>query len=83
MYGHAKPFIIALIVPRPDYDKKQLDSYLAQLNQSLPDYAQIKKYSLITEAFSLQNKQLTGTGRPIRAQIYKDYENKIKSLYES
>ncbi len=82
IFGHAKPHLIALIVPRmADLSPDTLTSTLAQLNQSLPDYAHIQDYLLLTVPFSIENGQLTGTGRPKRSTIYQQYQTQINALY--
>lgn len=81
IYGHGKPFVLALIVMRPDYTKKDVQFFIDELNTQLPDYAQIKKIILLPEAFSIKNQQLTGTGRAIREQIYTDYSTLINQSY--
>ncbi len=70
VYGDGQPHLSALIVSKNS--KNTLDIVLNKVNQSLPDYAQVKQYHIV-EPFSLENGLLTGTGRPIR--------NKIMNLY--
>ncbi len=82
VYGHAQAYIIALIVLRHPDLEALFQQQLQQLNSQLPDYAQIQKYHLLTVPFSIENKQLTGTHRPIRETIYRVYENTIQQLYE-
>lgn len=82
VYGHAKPFITALIVLRQTQYENLFQEQIKQLNSSLPDYARIKDYLLISQLFSLANQQLTGTGRPVRKIIYQYYQASINQLYE-
>lgn len=87
VYGHGKPFLIALLVLRdmPDMSTEllfdQLNKALESLNSNLPDYARIADFIEIEEAFSVQNKQLTGTGRPRRNIIYDNYKNNLDFYY--
>ena len=87
VFGHARPFLIAIIVcPVNSADNSkpsQLKTSLDQINQTLPDYAQINHYLIALEAFSLKNQQLTGTGRPVRKSIYQNYQQQINSIYET
>lgn len=82
VYGHARPFIIALVVLRNPQLESEFKQLLAQLNSNLPDYAQIQDYLILPEPYSISNQQLTGTGHPIRTSIYQYYQNNINKLYE-
>jgi long-subunit acyl-CoA synthetase (AMP-forming) len=92
IYGHGKPYLVAIIVPRLSATAEtttisqiviRLKSKLEQLNLSLPDYARINDFILLDEPFTVQNNQLTGTGRPRREVIYQVYQNEINQCYES
>lgn len=87
IYGHGKPFLVALVVLRiiPNLTHEEIISQLEQslvlINSKLPDYASITNYIEIVEPFSIQNNQLTGTGRPRREVIYETYENNLNLYY--
>ena len=87
IYGHGKPSLVALIVLRKieNMTYKQsiehLEQSLEEINSKLPDYARIADYIEIEEPFSVQNNQLTGTGRPRRDVIVKTYENNLNCYY--
>jgi long-subunit acyl-CoA synthetase (AMP-forming) len=55
---------------------------LAQLNTQLPDYARVVDFILADEPFTVQNNQLTGTGRPRRLAVYQAYEQQLECSYE-
>ena len=90
IYGHAKPYLLALLVlrtPGADTDltikmTTQVKTAIARLNKQLPDYARIKDFIIIDEPFSLENQQLTGTGRPRRLNIYKRYQAQLEQCYQ-
>ncbi len=70
VYGDAQPHLSALIVPAlPDAD---IQGAVDAANRSLPDYAQIKSFTVIPP-FTVADGTLTGTGRPRREQILKRY----------
>jgi long-chain acyl-CoA synthetase len=94
VFGHAKPFLIAIIVAsitaaNSDTSndngtyQSELDTSLGKLNQTLPDYAQVNHFIIAQEPFSIDNQQLTATGRPIRNRIFQCYQQQINQLYES
>ena len=73
VFGEGKPNATAIIVTR---NPEAIPAAITQINQQLPDYARISEYILATEPFSLQNGQLTGTGRAKREVIYEVYSDK-------
>ena len=56
---------------------------LAQVNQQLPDYAQIKAYQLLTQPLSVADGTLTANGRPRRVEVVKKYQSEINDLFVS
>ena len=82
VYGHAKPYLTAIIVLRnTQINKEELSALLKRLNAELPDYARVLDFIISDTPFSSDNKQLTGTGRPRRVQIYLAYHEQIEQLY--
>jgi len=70
VFGDGQAHLEALIVPsRADAD---INAALQAANASLPDYAQIKHFTLCAP-FTAQNGCLTGNGRPKRDVIVKRY----------
>jgi long-subunit acyl-CoA synthetase (AMP-forming)/pyrroloquinoline quinone (PQQ) biosynthesis protein C len=70
VFGDGKPHLEALIVPsRAGAD---INAAVKAANASLPDYAQVKKFTLAAP-FTTQNGCLTGNGRPKRDVILKNY----------
>jgi len=82
VYGEARPFNVALLVPRTKTDEAALQSAVEKANKKLPDYARIRRWIVTDAPFSVANGQLTGTGRPRRAHIWQTYSAAIQSLYE-
>ncbi|MCK5663985.1 MAG: AMP-binding protein [Thiotrichaceae bacterium] len=91
VYGHAKPYLVAIIVPGvvpaagntiDDTTLSELRKSLDKLNGQLPDYARVMDFILADEPFTIQNKQLTGTGRPRRLAIYQAYEHQLEQSYK-
>ncbi|MFC1601965.1 AMP-binding protein [Pseudomonadota bacterium] len=82
LFGEAKPFNVAIIVPRPQTDNQALEDAVTQVNAQLPDYARISQYLIADEPFSVSNGQLTGTGRPRRNVISAQYADAIDQIYK-
>jgi len=82
VYGEAKPFNVAVIVPNSTAVRQDIAASIIKANQTLPDYAQIKKWVLAKEAFSPKNGLTTANFRLKRAEIYQEYHSEIESLYK-
>ncbi len=83
--GDSKASLGALIVPISNKQSnssqfKLIEATISQLNQQLPDYAQVKNIHFV-EPFTLDNKQLTGTGRPRRSVILDHYKHLTENSY--
>jgi long-chain acyl-CoA synthetase len=79
VYGEARPFNVALIVARGD--EQQVEAAIRQANERLPDYAQVSAWLKAEAPFSVENHQLTATGRPRREEIARLYGEHINALY--
>lgn len=84
VYGNAKPFCTAIIVPPTAMVKDaDIDNAINELNKTLPDYARIKSWFYAEEPFKHSNGLLTANGRPKRLDIAFRYQNEIKNIYET
>ncbi|WP_353572262.1 AMP-binding protein [Candidatus Albibeggiatoa sp. nov. BB20] len=82
VFGEAKPFNVAVIVPASaDVSLDAIQQAIQTANQSLPDYAQVKKIIPAQAPFLPDNGQLTATGRLRRAEILKVYQAAIEQVY--
>ena len=54
---------------------------VAAANRGLPDYAQVRKWLLADEPFTVHNGLLTSNGRLRRAEIWARYEAAVDKLY--
>ena len=81
VFGEARPFNVALIVPRGD--EREVAKAIEQANRQLPDYAQVSAWLIADEPFSVANGQYPATGRPRRDAIQSVYGERIASIYEN
>lgn len=80
--GDARPCCSALIYADQQHlSDKQIQQWLDQVNQSLPDYAQIKKWLRLSQALNSHDQLLTANGRPRREAINEYYSSAIEQLY--
>lgn len=82
LFGEARPWNIAVIVPRQDASTEQIENAVQAVNRDLPDYARITRWIGAGEPFAVNNQQLTSNGRNRRDRIWQYYQDKINALYE-
>jgi long-chain acyl-CoA synthetase len=84
VFGEARPFNVAVIVARvPKAEAMTLvDAAIAQVNQSLPDYARVSQWILADAPFSFNNGLATSNGRLRRDEIFKHYQDSIQDFYK-
>ncbi|MDO9205500.1 AMP-binding protein [Methylotenera sp.] len=82
VFGEARPWNVAIIVPAKNAIPAEVDMSIAEINQSLPDYARVSQWILAEAPFSPQNNQLTSNGRIRRITIWQQYQQKIDEKYK-
>jgi len=82
VFGEGRPWNAAVVTVAPGHDATAVDRAIAQTNQTLPDYARIRRWIAAAEPFTAANRLLTGTGRLRRAAILTAYEGAIAALYQ-
>jgi len=82
VFGEARPFNVAIIVPRQGVGEAQVAAAVAAANARLPDYAQVTKWLLADRPFTIADGLWTGTGRVRRKQVYAYYKEAIAALYK-
>ena len=82
MFGEARPWNAAIVVPRTGVRPEAVEAAIATVNASLPDYARVGRWLPAREAFTPANGQLTPNGRLRRASILAQYSATIESLYQ-
>ncbi|WP_075180414.1 AMP-binding protein [Pantoea sp. 1.19] len=75
IFGDGLPANVALIQPTPG-GESALAEQVMQLNQRLPDYAQVHHY--LTVDFSAERNWSTANGRLRRAAVYADWQSRIQ-----
>jgi len=81
VFGEARPFNIAVLVARDGTDEGLVEQCVATANSELPDYARISRWLLADAPFSVENGLFTGTGRPRREAVWRQYRQQIESIY--
>jgi long-subunit acyl-CoA synthetase (AMP-forming) len=79
IYGEAQPFLTAICFSH--HQRKTIKQMIDEINQTLPDYAQVKAIILTSEAFTLQNQMLTASGKTKHQTIFKQYKKQLENIY--
>lgn len=82
LFGEAKPFNVAVIVPRPQASAESIQAAIECVNQGLPDYARVTRWITASAAFTPQNDQMTANYRLKREAIWQHYQQQLNALYE-
>ncbi len=83
IFGEARPFNCAVIVPQPGTPPGAIEAALDMTNERLPDYAQVHRWIRAQEPFSATNGMSTPNGRLRRTEILGRYAAQIDALYQS
>ena len=89
IYGHNRPFLIAIIIPNEtllsdddNFLKENLQTILNNVNKNLSQTKKIRKFISSNEVFSTDNGQLTPTLKIRRHIIANHYKEEISNLYK-
>ncbi len=82
VFGEARPWNVAVVVPRRGADASAVDAAIAAVNRDLPDYARLRRWLPAHAAFTPANELLTANGRLRRTRIAALYAEAIDVLYE-
>ena len=81
IFGDGKPYITALIQSVPGVSEAQMEQQIQQLNQTLPDYGQIRVILFMSAETLLSHDLLTANGRIKRQDIQHYYAQQIENCY--
>ena len=81
VYGDKKNYLVALIVTDNILYEKRIKEYINNLNKNLSAIEKVKKFKLITEEFTIENRMLTPTLKLKRKEILKNYKQELENLY--
>jgi len=81
LFGEARPHCVALIYANKEVDSVELNTAINAVNQTLPDYAQVKKWHRLSQPFSVSDHTLTPNGRLKRELIESRYKHEIDTMY--
>ena len=93
VYGHNKPFLIALLVPNENLLNSnsnnvqnlttQFQGIINNINKDLSPTKRIRKFITLEKYFTIDNNMLTPTLKIKRHKIFSNYYNEIQKLYNN
>ena len=81
VYGDKKNYLVALIVSEKENNKEKIKLIIENINKSLTLIEKIKKFVLIQQEFTIENRMLTPTLKLKRKEIIKNYKQQLENLY--
>ena len=81
VFGDARPYCVALLEPIPQASSEIIAQAVADANETLPEYAQIKRWHCVKQSFNSLPDLITANGRPRRDAIAAHYRDEINFLY--
>ena len=82
VYGDKKNYLIAILVVEKDFkDADLIHEYVNNLNKNLAMIERVKKYLIIKDEFTIENRMLTPTLKLKRKEIVNKYLKQIENLY--
>jgi long-chain acyl-CoA synthetase len=82
VFGEARPWNVAVIVPAPGTQDDELRSAIETANRRLPDYARVNDWVVAVRPFTPDNGELTTNGRIRRSAILARYRSELDALYD-
>ena len=81
VYGDKKNYLVALIVAEKDSNKEKIKEFIEITNKNLSLIEKIKKFEIIFEEFTIENRMLTPTLKLKRKIILENYKKLLENLY--
>ncbi len=82
VFGEAQPCLSAIIITNSDVTEEMLVVTIKKINETLPDYARIKRWQIGDQKFCMENGQLTENGKLCRNVIHQTYKKFLDQLEE-
>jgi len=80
--GEARPWIAAVVTPKNGATDFVIKAAIDRVNESLPDYARVRRWIRSGAPFSADSGELTGNGRLRRRALRGRYGPQLESLYQ-
>ena len=81
VYGDKKNYLVALIVTDSVLNDEKIKQFISKMNKNVSVIEKIRKFKLITQDFTIENRMLTPTLKLKRKEILKNYKQELENLY--
>ncbi|MAJ86241.1 MAG: long-chain fatty acid--CoA ligase [Candidatus Pelagibacter sp.] len=81
VYGDKKNYLVAIIVSEKGINNEKIKPIIESKNNNLTLIERIKKFILIHDEFTIENRMLTPTLKLRRKEIIKNYKQQLENLY--
>ncbi len=81
IYGDKKNYLVGLIVSEKSVNEQNIKEIIENLNKQLTLVEKVKKFIVIHEEFTINNRMLTPTLKLKRKEIIKNYKQQLEKLY--
>ena len=81
MYGDKKNYLVALIVAEKNINEQEIKKFIENINTKLSLIEKIKKFIIIFDEFTIENRMLTPTLKLKRKIILENYKKDLENLY--
>ena len=83
VYGDKKNYLVALIVSEKNIDEGEIKKFVNNINKKLSLVEKIKKFLIIYNEFTIENRMLTPTLKLKRKIILENYKKDLENLYKT
>ena len=81
VYGDKKNYLVALIVAEKNINEQEIKKFIENINTKLSLIEKIKKFLVIYDEFTIENRMLTPTLKLKRKIILENYKKDLENLY--
>ena len=82
VYGDKKNYLVALIVAEKSANEQEIKKFIENINKDLSLIEKIKKFLIIFNEFTIENRMLTPTLKLKRKIILENYKKDLENLYK-
>ena len=83
VYGDKKNYLVALIVSEKNINEGEIKKFVNNINKKLSLVEKIKKFLIIYNEFTIENRMLTPTLKLKRKIILENYKKDLENLYKT
>ena len=82
VYGDKKNYLVAIIVAEKNCNELKIKEFIENNNKNLSLIEKIKKFIIVFDEFTIENRMLTPTLKLKRKIILENYKTRLENLYK-